>query len=125
MMDNINLKKLYAPITTGNSLNVNFTKQIDTKSSVSFNDVLKDKLTFTKHAQLRVSERNINLSSYEMDKLNEAMNIAKQKGIDETLVLMDKNAFIISAKNNKVITAIGENNLKNNLITNIQGTVVI
>lgn len=125
MMDNINLKKLYAPITTGNSLNVNSTKQIDTKQSVSFDDVLKDKLTFTKHAQLRVSERNINLSSVEIDKLNQAVNIAKQKGIDETLVLMDKNAFIISAKNNKVITAIAENNLKNNLITNIQGTVVI
>lgn len=124
-MDNINLKKLYAPITTGNSLNVNSTKQVDTKPSVSFDDVLKDKLTFTKHAQLRVSERNINLSSAEIDKLNQAVNIAKQKGIDETLVLMDKNAFIISAKNNKVITAIGENNLKNNLITNIQGTVVI
>lgn len=124
-MDNINLKKLYAPITTGNSLNVNSTKQIDTKQSVSFDDVLKDKLTFTKHAQLRVSERNINLSSVEIDKLNQAVNIAKQKGIDETLVLMDKNAFIISAKNNKVITAIAENNLKNNLITNIQGTVVI
>ncbi|MGL5972239.1 MAG: TIGR02530 family flagellar biosynthesis protein [Oscillospiraceae bacterium] len=130
-MNDINLRKTLSAISTGkiqhygNAPYSNKPKEVST----SFNDILKNQLdkdlNFSNHATNRAKERNIILSSKDIDRLNEGVQIAKDKGLDQTLILMDKNAFIVSAKNNMVITTIGENDLKGNVITNIQGTVII
>ena len=53
------------------------------------------------------------------------MRIAQQKGLDDTLILIDKTAFVVSAQNNKVITTVSENEIKGNVFTNIDGTVIV
>lgn len=110
--------------------------QNTTKESVdSFADVLKNKqavkdisddgLRFSKHASLRLQDRNIELSDSQINRLNAGMQRANEKGINESLVLMDQMAFIVNVKNNTVITAMNDNDMKDTVFTNIDGAVIV
>ena len=50
---------------------------------------------------------------------------ARQKGVNQPLVLMDQAALIVSAKNATVITAMDRTEAKQQLFTNIDGTIVL
>jgi flagellar operon protein len=80
---------------------------------------------FSKHAELRLRSRNINLSSAQMDKMNQALDKADKKGIKDSLVLMDDIAFVVNIKNRTVITALNRGEFKENVFTNIDGAVII
>ena len=90
----------------------------------SFSDVL-DNLKFSKHASTRLQDRNIELSDSQIDRLNAGMQKANEKGINESLVLMDEMAFIVNVKNSTVITAMNETEIKDNVFTNIDGAVIV
>lgn len=60
-----------------------------------------------------------------MNRLQNAVNTAAQKGAKESLILSDDAAFIVSVKNNTVITVVDRNQLSGNVFTNIDSTVVI
>ena len=79
---------------------------------------------FSKHATNRLSDRNIELSTNQLDRLNSGTKQASQKGINESLVLVDDMAFIVNIKNNTVITAIDKNSSDENVFTNIDGAVI-
>jgi flagellar operon protein len=57
--------------------------------------------------------------------VNEKVNETKLKGVKESLVTMEQAALIISAKNSIVITAMDRMEAKNQLFTNIDGTIVL
>ncbi|HYE84018.1 MAG TPA: TIGR02530 family flagellar biosynthesis protein [Clostridia bacterium] len=80
---------------------------------------------FSKHATERLQTRNIKLSDEDMSRINEAVNKAAEKGVKETLIIMGNSAFIANVKNKLIITAATEDNLKNNVFTNIDGAVII
>lgn len=80
-------------------------------------------LKFSKHALERLQERKIQLTNIELDKLNSAITRAEEKGIKETLIIMDNKAFIASVPNRTVITAATEGQLKDNVFTNIDGAI--
>ena len=82
-------------------------------------------ITFSKHAAGRIAQREIELSASGLAKLGQGMDIARQKGIQDALILMDGTAFIVSAKNSTVITALNDRELKSKAITNIDGTVIL
>lgn len=84
-----------------------------------------DNLRFSKHAMGRLEERGITLSENQLQRLSEGTAKAGAKGINESLVLMDKLAFIVNVPNNTVITAIGQEETDNNIFTNIDGAVII
>lgn len=94
-----------------------------------FKDILNEKykeneVTFSKHANERIAERNIDVTTEVTDKLNEAVEQAKDKGLKNVLVMIDNQAFIVSTMSNKVITAVNSNELKENIFTNIDGAVI-
>ena len=97
----------------------------------SFGAVFQQELTrqsevkFSKHAAERLKNRNIELSKDDLGKINEAVNKAAEKGVKETLIIMGNSAFIANVKNKMIITAATEDNLKNNVFTNIDGAVII
>ena len=96
----------------------------------SFEEVFNDKLqtgslVFSKHAEQRLSQREITLSDSDIERLGTAVRRAEEKGVRNTLVLMDNRAFIVNVPNNTVITAIGENDLKDNVFTQIDGAVIV
>ena len=96
----------------------------------SFAEVFADKKTeeailkFSKHATNRLSERNIELSDKVMGRLAAGMQAAGQKGINESLVMVDQLAFIVNVNNRTVITALEGSDPETNVFTNIDGAVI-
>ena len=86
--------------------------------------VSDSKVTFSKHANERLESRNISLSDDQIDRLNKGVLQAKEKSINESLVMMDTIAFIVNVKNNTVITAM-EQEEESNVFTNIDGAVIV
>ena len=113
------IQSQYLKSKTGTAVN-------DSKNSaVSFEDIFRQKVKFSKHADERLATRNINLTDEQMDRLNIGMMKASEKGINESLVLMDDLAFIVNVKNNTVITAMDSSNTEENVFTNIDGAVIV
>ncbi|WP_339175553.1 TIGR02530 family flagellar biosynthesis protein [Solibacillus sp. FSL R5-0691] len=98
-------------------------------SKQSFMDHLKqatgDELKISKHASERLNERNISISDREWQQISEKVFEAKNKGVKQPLVLLDQAALIVSAKNATVITALDRNEAKQQLFTNIDGTILL
>lgn len=82
-------------------------------------------LKISKHASERLAERNIHITETEWAHMTDKLNEARVKGIKDSLVLMDKAALIVSAKNSTVITAMDRMEAKDQLFTNIDGTIVL
>lgn len=108
---------------------------INTKSEgLSFNQVLEQTrnksilesgLKFSKHADMRLAQRNIALTEEQLQRLNEGAKKASEKGINESLVIMDDLTFIVNVKNSTVVTAMDMESSKENVFTNIDGAVII
>ncbi len=79
-------------------------------------------LKFSKHASMRMQSRNIGLTPQQLERLQNATDKARKKGINESLVMVDELAFIVSVKNNTVITAIDE--AEEQIFTNIDGAII-
>jgi flagellar operon protein len=125
----VKMLRLTAPITTGipqtTTASVN-----DSLYTANFDQVLKQQLSssglnFSKHAVNRVVERNIDVGDNNMERLNAGVEIAREKGLDDTLILVDQSAYIVSVKNNTVITTVSNEELVGNCFTNIEGTVIV
>lgn len=101
------------------------------EATKSFNELLRERMAtgaqieFSKHAAQRAQQRGIPLSAEHMQRLHEGVKIAEEKGLTDTLILVDSSAFIVNVKNNTVITAVDGASLKGNVFTNIDGTVII
>jgi hypothetical protein len=82
-------------------------------------------IKFSAHATQRLKERNIQFDPETMSRMNDAITKADSKGVQDTLVLTDKAALIVSVPSRTVITAMDRNNLSGNVFTNIDGAVII
>lgn len=86
---------------------------------------VKEPLKFSAHATQRLQDRNIKLDQATMTKVNEAVDKAAAKGVEESLILTGDAALIVSVKNRTVITALDKSQLNGNVFTNIDGAVII
>lgn len=96
----------------------------------SFQQALQDKLsqtelTFSKHAMEQIKHRDIRLDETSLTKLKNGVSAAREKGIKESLMLMDNVAYVVSIKNSTVITALDTKDTTNHVFTNIDGAVVL
>lgn len=82
-------------------------------------------LKISKHATERLLARNISISPSEWQYVTEKVFEARDKGVQQPLVLMEQVALIVSAKNATVITALDRAEAKQQLFTNIDGTIVL
>ena len=132
-MNEINLHRFSVPIVTGTPQTSpqSTPGTVSTGSVTPFDEILRQKVSqlngpeFSKHAAARVAQRNIELSESSLNRLTQGMRLAQEKGLDDTLILVDKTAFIVSVKNNTVITTVNGDELNGNVFTNIDGTVII
>ena len=85
----------------------------------------ENQIKMSAHALQRIEQRGINISPQDMQKLGEAVAKAQSKGSRESLVLMNSKAFIVSVPNKTVITAVDQAQMKENVFTNIDSTVII
>ncbi|MFU0826617.1 MAG: Flagellar operon protein [Lachnoclostridium sp.] len=100
------------------------------KSSLSFREILEKQqvtetggLKFSKHANDRLASRNIDLSQDQLERLENGAKKAQEKGIYESLVMVDDIAFIVNIKNKTVVTAVKDSDEK--VFTNIDGAVIM
>ena len=82
-------------------------------------------IRFSKHASERLTDRNIELSDGQLKRLTDGTHKAGEKGINDSLVIMDELAFIVNVKNNTVITAMDSSEADENVFTNIDGAVIV
>jgi flagellar operon protein len=103
-------------------------------SGLSFQDILSGKtdtakdageVKFSKHAANRLTDRNIELTKEQVERLNLGAAKAGEKGINESLVLIDSLAFIVNVPNATVITAMDQTETDENIFTNIDGAVIM
>lgn len=101
------------------------------QGSLSFQEILeqasgvKREVRFSKHASSRLSTRNIELTDGQMERLNEGTKKAQEKGIKDSLVLVDSLAFIVNVPSSTVVTAMEQSEAQENIFTNIDGAVII
>ncbi|QFF98537.1 flagellar protein [Psychrobacillus glaciei] len=125
-MDNISINRV--PLQP--SIRQSLTSNQATSPKQSFlqhlhDATVKTELKVSKHANQRLAERNIQISDAEWQLVSEKVSEARSKGVNDSLVLMDQAALIVSAKNATVITAMDRKEAKNQLFTNIDGTIVL
>ena len=87
-----------------------------------FHSVLQD-IQFSRHANTRLNARDINLSTDQLKRVEGAISKAREKGIRDSLVLVDDIALVVNIKNKMVITAMSRRN--DNIFTNIDGAVIV
>lgn len=97
---------------------------------VSFNQVLQDKLNktdlqYSKHADFKMRSLGIVRNKDFQMQLERATGKAREKNIKEGLILKDDYGFVVSVKNNTVITVVNLKEMEDNVFTNIDGAVII
>lgn len=128
-MEKLTLNRLQMPVITGTPRLP--AHPAPAEAAQSFDSVLRGQmekaegLNFSKHAINRVQQRGIDLSGDSLTRLTEGVKIAESRGLDDTLILVDQTAFIVSVKNSTVVTAVDGRDLRGNVFTNIDGTVII
>ena len=83
-----------------------------------------DELKFSNHAITRLQKRNIEISKTQLDRINQAFEKVAQKGAKESLILLDELAFVVSVPNKTVMTAMDQQSMKDQVITNIDSAVI-
>lgn len=104
------------------------TKTTSVAKEQVFSEVLKNQIQqvkFSNHATQRMNYRNIKLDAAQNLRLEEAVSKAADKGLKDSLILLDNNAFIVNIPNKTVVTVVDQTNLKDNVFTNIDGAVII
>ena len=95
----------------------------------AFADVLRDAqstqpVQFSKHALQRLERRQLDVDPTTLNRLAGGIDRAAGKGSRDAVVLVDDTAFVCSVKNRTVITAVGRDQMKDHVFTNIDSAVV-
>lgn len=82
-------------------------------------------LKVSKHAEERLSARNIIIDQSQWQRISQKIDEAKHKGITDSLIVMDNAALVVSTKNNTVVTAMDRTEAGSKVFTNINGTILM
>ncbi len=94
------------------------------KESADIKSTEDTDVKFSKHAVNRLNDRNIELTNDQMLRLKEGARQAGEKGIRDSLILVDQLAFIVNVPNHTVVTAMDQTENDSNVFTNIDGAVI-
>jgi flagellar operon protein len=102
---------------------------VQTPQGPAFADVLRDTagtkpVTFSKHAVQRLERRNLPVDQTVMQRLQDGVDRAAGKGARDAVVLVDDTAFVVSVSNRTVVTAVGRDQMKDHVFTNIDSAVI-
>lgn len=86
---------------------------------------MEQSVSFSHHAKVRLEQHGIKLSEGQLQKLNDGVETARQKGSKDSLMLMKDLAFVVSVQNNKVITAMKQDGMKDQIVTKIDSALIL
>ncbi len=84
----------------------------------------QDIVQFSNHAIARLQKRNIDITPTDLSRITSAIDKAAAKGSRDSLVMIDDLALVVSIKNRTVITAMDQQSMKDQVITNIDSAVI-
>jgi flagellar operon protein len=105
-------------------------RQTQTAGGPSFSEVLAQRTSavepprFSRHALDRLAQRGIELTGATVDRLAGGVARAAAKGSRGSVVFVDGTAFVVSVKNNTVITAVRSEHMRDQVFTNIDSAVI-
>ncbi|NBI67887.1 flagellar biosynthesis protein [Pseudoflavonifractor sp. 60] len=82
-------------------------------------------ISFSKHAQNRAAERGIQVDDALMGQLADSVERAQAKGATNILAFDATRAFIINVPHGRVITTMSQEEMEENIFTNIDGAVLL
>ncbi|MGI5962436.1 MAG: TIGR02530 family flagellar biosynthesis protein [Lawsonibacter sp.] len=82
-------------------------------------------VAFSKHAMARAEERGIEVTPHLLNRLTDSVERAQAKGATNILALDRSLAFIINVPNSRVITTMSQEEMKENIFTNIDAAVIL
>ena len=99
-------------------------------TELSFDRMLQGKLNkadlqYSKHADFKMKSLGIERNQEFERQLEVATGKARAKNIKEGLILKEDYGFVVSVKNNTVITVVDLKDMEDNVFTNIDGAVII
>lgn len=102
--------------------------KVSNTNNKTFKEIFENKtenanILFSKHASMRLNSRNLQLSNAQIKRVEDGIKRAEEKGIRDSLVLVDNIALLVNIKNKTVVTAI-DNNIEK-VYTNIDGAVIV
>ena len=97
------------------------------KAGEGFQEQLKkvSGVKFSGHALERLEGRSLSLGQDQLQKIENALDQAEQKGARETLLICENLVLVASVDNRTVITAVGQEGLKDRVFTHIDSAVFI
>ncbi len=82
-------------------------------------------LQLSKHAQERVNQRGIEITTKLMEEMVDATEKAQMKGVKDVVIFDSVNAFIVNVPSKTVVTAINGGEMRENVFTNIDGAIIL
>lgn len=82
-------------------------------------------VAFSRHAMERAEQRGIQVDDALMSQLSDSVEKAQAKGATNILAFDATRAFIINVPNGRVITTMSQEEMKDNIFTNIDGAVIL
>lgn len=118
------------PLPASKPTQADSTKKQKEKTHLSFSQNLEDEcdklpVKLSKHARERMDVRNIHISNNEWQLIHTKMQEARKMGINDSLVLTKDAALVVNTSNQTVITAMGIDEARTRIFSNINGTIVI
>lgn len=100
-----------------------------TTGGTSFSDELaaaarERTLQLSGHAAKRLEQRQIDLGSDQLDRLQRAMDTLAAKGGRQSLVMLDNVAYVVNVPSNTVVTAVAPEDGKESVFTKIDSVVI-
>ena len=87
--------------------------------------VAEPAISFSKHAQSRAAERGIQVDDTLMGQRADSVERAQAKGATNILAFDATRAFIINVPHGRVITTMSQEEMEENIFTNIDGAVLL
>lgn len=116
-------------VVSAQALRVQHEAQVRTGQNSEFAAQLREQaavvpqVQFSRHASQRMEQRGVQMTSQNLEDLAQAVEKARQKGSRDTVVIGPQGAFIVNVQNNVVVTTITDQEMKQNIFTNIDSAV--
>ena len=88
-------------------------------------ELQKSNVAFSKHAMARAEARGIQVDDTLLSQLSDSVEKAQAKGATNILAFDATRAFIVNVPHGRVITAMSQEEMKENIFTNIDGAVIL
>ena len=99
-------------------------KQGDFAAALSRESARHDSLKISSHAQKRLNSSQVTFSESDVQRLDGAVRLATEKGANQSLIMLDNLALVVSVKNRVVITAVDDGRAREGIFTNIDSVVI-